>query len=336
MKRWNSKLARAVYLFVSIITITATRAAAVTPQSSKREIAPKSVTFFSEGVKLVGDLYIPEGLAAGEKRAGIVLCYGYTGVRTLYEPPTAQALSQVGYVVLTFDYKGWGDSDGPRTRLSPYGRVIDTQAALTFLSIQPQVDANQVGLYGSSYGGATVIFTTAIDPRVKTVMCVTGVGNGLRWMRSIRRPDEYADMLDRAAADRAMRVTTGKSEMVDRNEILIPDRLSAKIAAETRKNDGTTVSKIPLEYIDDTAGFNPEWVVDKIAPRPVLFLSTDDDRLVPGEVVSMYAHANEPKKLVVLKGFGHYELYSGEGFRQLTEATLSWFTEKLPARPPEN
>ncbi len=119
-------------------------------------------------------------------------------IRSLYEPPTAQALSQAGYVVLTFDYKGWGDSEGPKTRLAPYGRVIDTQAALTFLSIQPQVDANQVGLYGSSYGGATVIFTTAIDPRVKTVMCVTGVGNGLRWMRSIRHPDEYADMLDRA------------------------------------------------------------------------------------------------------------------------------------------
>ena len=133
-----------------------------------------------------------------------------------------------------------------------------------------------------------------------------------------------------------MRVTTGKSEFVERNEILIPDRLSARIAAETRKNNPLVVSKVPREYIDDTAGFNPEWVVDKIAPRPALFVTTDNDRLIPGEVDSMYAHANEPKKLVVLKGFGHYELYSGEGFRQLTEVTLSWFTEKLPARPTEN
>jgi fermentation-respiration switch protein FrsA (DUF1100 family) len=336
MNRWNFKLASAVCLFVSIIALIAARAAAVTPQTSKNEIATRHVNFYSEGVKLAGDLFIPEGLAAGEKRAGIVLCYGYTGNRSLYEPPTAQALSQAGYVVLTFDYKGWGDSEGPRTRLAPYGRVIDTQAALTFLSVQPQVDANQVGLYGSSYGGATVIFTAAIDPRVKTVMSVTGPGIGLRWMRSIRHPDEYADMLDRAAADRALRVTTGKSEMVDRNEILIPDRLSLKIATDTRQKNGSTVSKIPLEYIDDTAGFNPEWVVDKISPRPVLFLTTDNDRLVPGEVQSVFAHAAEPKKLIVLKGFGHYELYSGEGFRQLTAATLAWFTEQLPARPSQN
>ena len=39
----------------------------------------KPVTFYSEGVKLVGDLYLPDDLVRGEKRAGIVLCHGYTG-----------------------------------------------------------------------------------------------------------------------------------------------------------------------------------------------------------------------------------------------------------------
>jgi uncharacterized protein len=69
---------------------------------------------------------------------------------------------------------------------------------------------------------------------------------------------------------------------------------------------------MPLEFIDDTLGFNPEWVVDRIAPRPILFITTDDDCLVPPqESEAMYARAGEPKKLVVLKGFGHYEVYGG-------------------------
>ena len=46
----------------------------------------KPVTFFSEGVRLAGDLYLPDDLASGEKRAGIVLCHGYTGVRTSNPP----------------------------------------------------------------------------------------------------------------------------------------------------------------------------------------------------------------------------------------------------------
>src|SRR5262249_1123566 len=76
----------------------------------------------------------------------------------------------------TFDYKGWGDSDGPRSRLAPYSRVADVQAALTFLGVQPEVDADRLGLYGTSYGAATVVWVAAIDPRVKCV--VAGVGHG--------------------------------------------------------------------------------------------------------------------------------------------------------------
>ena len=66
------------------------------------------VTFYSEGFKLSADLFLPEGLRPDEKRAGIVLCHGYTGVKDLYLPDNARVLNEAGYVVLTFDYKGWG------------------------------------------------------------------------------------------------------------------------------------------------------------------------------------------------------------------------------------
>jgi hypothetical protein len=93
------------------------------------------------------------------------------------------------------------------------------------------------------------------------------------------------------------------------------------------------VSQIPLEFIDDTLGFHPEWVVGRIAPRPVMFITTDDDRLVPPEEsVALYENAGDPKKLVVLSGWGHYEVYAGEAYRQVMEATVAWFQEHLPAR----
>jgi dipeptidyl aminopeptidase/acylaminoacyl peptidase len=293
----------------------------------------EGVSFYSEGTRLSGDLFLPDGLSAGERRAGVVLCHGYTGVRNLYLPDTAKALTDAGYVVLTFDYKGWGDSDGPKSRLSPYGRVIDSQAALTFLGAQPMVDAERLGIYGTSYGGATVVWTAAVDPRVKAVVSVVGIGHGRRWMRSVRRPDEFADLLVRSEADRVRRVMTGSSEFADRSEILLPDRQSAELAAAARRGNPGAVGEIPLEYIDETLGFHPEWIVDKIAPRPVLFITSDDDRLVPpDESESLYAKAGEPKKLVVLKGWGHYEVYTGEAFRQVIEPTLAWYRQHLPAR----
>jgi dipeptidyl aminopeptidase/acylaminoacyl peptidase len=289
------------------------------------------ISFYSEGVRLAGDLFLPDDLARGETRAGIVLCHGYTGVRNLYLPDIARVLTEAGYVVLTFDYKGWGDSDGPKSRLSPYGRVIDTQAALTWLGAQDIVDAGRLGIYGTSYGGATVVWVAAVDQRVKCVVSVVGIGHGQRWMRSVRRPDEYHDLLERSAADRVRRAMTGASEFVDRSDILLPDRQSAELAAAARRGNPGAVSEIPLEFIDDTMGFHPEWVVDKIAPRPVLFITTDNDRLVPqDESEALYSRAGEPKRLVVLPGFGHYEVYTGDAFRQVMAPTLGWFHQYLP------
>jgi dipeptidyl aminopeptidase/acylaminoacyl peptidase len=293
----------------------------------------KRVTFYSESFNLVGDLYVPGDLQKSDKRAGIVLCHGYTGIRNLYLPEIAHVLNEAGYVVLTFDYKGWGDSEGPKSRLAPYSRVADVQAALTFLSLQPEVEPSRLGVYGTSYGGATVIWVGAIDERVRCVVSVVGIGNGARWMRSVRRPDEYSDLLERSSNDRVKRMRSGKSELVDRNEILLPDRQSAELSTKARLNVRGAVTEIPMEFVDETLSFNPEWIVDKIAPRPVLFITTDNDRLVPPEQSeAMYARAMEPKKLVVLKGYGHYEVYAGEGFREVMDATLAWYRRYLPPR----
>jgi len=293
----------------------------------------KPVSFYSEGHKLVGDLFLPEDIGRGERRAGIVLCHGYTGVKDLYLPDNARVLNEAGYVVLTFDYKGWGESEGPRTRLAPHSRVSDVQAALTFLGLQDEVDEARLGIYGTSYGGATVVWTAAIDARVKCVVSVVGIGHGGRWMRGVRRPDEWFDLLQRAAADRRKRVLDGESELVERGEVLLPDRQSAELAAAARRNIPSALNTLPLEYVDETLSFHPEWVVDKIAPRPILFITTDDDRLVPPEESeALHAKAGEPKKLVVLEGYGHYEVYAEPAFSEVMAETVAWYESYLPAR----
>lgn len=294
---------------------------------------PTPIHFYSEGQKLVGDLFLPAGLKPGEQRAGIVLCHGYTGVKDLYLPDNARVLNEAGYVVLTFDYKGWGQSEGQRSRLAPYSRVADVQAAITCLGLQDCVDEERIGIYGTSYGGATVTWTGAIDQRVKCIVSCVGVAHGARWMRSVRRPDEWVDLLARAKADREKRVLDGESEWAERREILLPDRQSAALAEAARKNNPNAINTLPLDYIDETLQFHPEWVVDKIAPRPILFITTDDDRLVPPEESrALYEKAGEPKKLVTLKGFGHYEVYVEPAFSQVMDETVAWFRQYLPAK----
>jgi fermentation-respiration switch protein FrsA (DUF1100 family) len=150
-------------------------------------------------------------------------------------------------------------------------------------------------------------------------------------MRSVRRPDEWFDLLARADADRIRRAQEGRSELVERSEILLPDRQSAELAEAARRGNPAAVNRIPLEYVDDTLAFNPEWVVDRIAPRPVLFVTTDNDRLVPPEESErLYARAGEPKRLVVLRGYGHYEVYREPAFGEVMRAAVDWYRMHLP------
>jgi pimeloyl-ACP methyl ester carboxylesterase len=290
----------------------------------------RAVSFFSGGSRLAADLYVPDGLETSETRPGVVLCCGYTGVKNLYLDEMAGRLAAAGFVALTFDYKGWGASEGPPLRLAPFGRVEDAQAALTFLSIQPEVDAGRLGLYGISYGGSTATFAAAIDRRVKAVVSVTGVGHGERWLRSVRRPWEYRELLDRSWRDHNRQVSAGTSELVDRSDVLMLDPRSVEISAKARAGRPGAAMLVPMEMIHETVGFNAEWVVGKIAPRACLFITSDFDELVPPEeAASLFQHAGDPKRLVVLEGFGHYDVFTPPALDQVMAEAIPWFQQYL-------
>lgn len=260
----------------------------------------------------------------------MVLCCGYTGIKDLYLNDMGRRLAAAGFVALTFDYKGWGKSDGPKLRLAPYGRVEDTQAAITFLAQQPEVDPERLGLYGISYGGSTAVFTAAVDQRPRAVVSVTGVGDGPRWMRGVRTPWDYRVLVDRGMADFAKQVARGESDLADRSEVLQHDPKSAEIAAAARRGLSGAAMQVPLEFVHETLAFRPEWVVDRITPRAALFITSDADELVlPEESVRMHDRAGEPKKLVVLKGYGHYEVFTPPAIDEVMAETLEWFRRYL-------
>jgi hypothetical protein len=98
------------------------------------------------------------------------------------------------------------------------------------------------------------------------------------------------------------------------------------------RDNPAAATQLPLEFVDDTLGFNPEWIVERIAPRPVLFITTDVTVWCRRRRARLCLRAGEPKKLVVLKGVGHYEVYGGEAFRQVIDETVAWYKTHLPAR----
>ncbi len=291
------------------------------------------VSFYSDGIQLVGYVYEPADFQSGEKRSGILLCHGFGAHQERYLPEIAQHLAQQGYVAMTFDYRGFGESEGPRWRMIPQEQVCDIRNALTFLQMQESVEPACLGLYGTSFGGANVCSVAAVDPRVKCVVSVVGVGCGERWLRSLRRAWEWHAFRKELEEDWRQRVVTGSSKMVDRTYIMLPDPDTQANAEWAVKQFPRSCTHLPLETAQAVTDYHPEDLVARISPRPVLFIVAENDVLVPAENTrELYERAGDPKRWAVIPNIGHYDAYFPPAFERVMEETTAWYAHYLPAK----
>lgn len=294
----------------------------------------RKVSFFSEGHRLDGLLFSPDDVKPGEQRPGVVLCVGYTYLKTMVMPDIAKILTKLGYVALTFDYRGFGDSDGPRWRLIPNEQVNDARAALTFLADQPYVDPERLAVIGISLGGSNAVTVGAVDARIKAVVAIEPMGDGRRWLRSLRRYAEWMDFEDRLAADRLQRVKTGASESVDPHEIAIPDSASKAFLDAVANEFPQMQCKVPLETADALIEYSPESVVHRIAPRPLLLIHGRRDQMVPvEESISLAQAAGQSAQLDLIPDMEHFNwvMPNSPGFKQVTDLIVEFLQEKLSA-----
>jgi fermentation-respiration switch protein FrsA (DUF1100 family) len=293
------------------------------------------VSFYSQGHKLDGILYLPKNHEANQRLPGIVFCLGYTYLKDFLVPEMAKRLGAQGYACLVFDYRGFGKSEGPRGRLLPLEQVADIRSAITFLTAQPNVDANRIGLVGISLGGSHALYTAGTDERVQAVAAVAPMGEGRRWLRGGRRYWEWVEFLGKVEADRTARVLGGKGEQVDAWEIVSPDPASRAFLAAMLRDFPAMRCELSLETAEALLAYSPESVVGRIAPRPVLLLHGEADLLVPAdESRSLFGRAAEPRRLVIVPGMGHFDwaVPQDQRFARVLEVVGRWLEDHLGSR----
>jgi pimeloyl-ACP methyl ester carboxylesterase len=71
-------------------------------------------------------------------------------------------------------------------------------------------------------------------------------------------------------------------------------------------------------------------IVDRIAPRPVLFLHGAEDWLInASHSQKLYEKAKEPKKIVIIKGAGHAETMFDQKPHEFMKPCLAWLADTL-------
>ena len=293
------------------------------------------LSFYSDGLRIAGYLMHSRDARGGASpRPAILMLSGYGGNPHFDCIDLMRRLAEDGWPVFTFDYRGHGGSEGVRGRHRPLEQAQDAFDAISFMQTLPDIDPERIGVFGTSFGGAHALWVAAHDERVRCVVASAAVTHGERWLRLLRRPWEWMDFRDRVVSDARRRVADGSTCVVQRGDIMLrdPDALRQR-ASQFPEGPPLPPEDIDLESAEACMRYRPEWVADRISPRPVLMITASRDALVPPEEqLSCYARLGEPKRLVTLPEAGHYDTYE---FRNpavaavIHEETAAWFRQHL-------
>jgi uncharacterized protein len=288
----------------------------------------KEVTIWSEGVRLAADLFIPDDLKEDQRRPAILLCHGWAGPKSHLSATYAPFFCEAGFVCLTFDYRGWYESDArlvtmdkqPKpdgeglvsVRARPVLEVVDAldqnfdiYNCLDFLMSEPSVDPDRLALWGSSFGGSHVVHVAAHDKRIKAVVTQVPAGIG-----STEGVDGYEESLAGGYTQGCAKAR-GEIEFAPRPPG-IPESL--KGAADLGKN----------------ARYNPGLHMARINV-PILILDQEIEEyggidLAGSAIYKTLRNKND----VVYKVFSgtHYDIYE-KNYKEGSKMARDWFVEYL-------
>jgi predicted acyl esterase len=311
---------------VSLLLLLAPFASAQTTTPAYQppaDIVYRQATIISEGSRLAAEVF---ALKDSEEKPlpTVILCHGWGGVAERLRPE-AVAFARAGYLAVTFDYRGWGSSEGRLVATKPVARgkpgepvtaevkeireVVDPLDQTTDLANvihwvhgDKQCDKERIGLWGSSYSGGHVVYAAARDGRVKaTVSQVPGMDSRFVMQGAVRKQ----------TLDEATRRTHG--------ELGYPP----PGAVEVGKLRGAPIRERLMNYA-------PVEDADKAPNCAMLFIIAEKEELFDNRDHGIKAHAlaKGPKKLVTIPNITHYGVYS-EARPQCQKLAIDWFDTHL-------
>lgn len=275
-------------------------------------------------MKVVGNLFTPKNLKAGEKYPAIIVGHPMGAVKEQSANLYATKLAERGFITLAVDISFWGESEGePRNGVLPDLYAETFSAATDFLGTRPFIDRNRIGVIGICGSGSFAISAAKIDPRLKAIATISmyDIGaasrNGLKHSLTL---EQRKQIIAEAAEQRYVEFLGGEIKYTSGTVHELTEK-SNPIEREfyefyrTPRGEFTPEGASPLTTTHPTftgnikfMNFYPFTDIETISPRAMLFI-TGENAHSREFSEDAYRLAGEPKELYIVPGAGHVDLY---------------------------
>ena len=315
------------------------------PKSDK--VNHRKVTFVNRyGITLAADLYEPKN-AAG-KLAAIAVSGPFGAVKEQCSGLYAQTLAERGFLTIAFDPSFTGESGGtPRRMASPDINTEDFQAAVDFLSTQPNVDSERIGILGICGWGGLALNAAALDTRIKATVAST------MYNMSRVNANGYFDAADneKVRYETRQKLNAQRTKEYAQGFYEQGGGVVEPLPADAPKfvKDYYDYYKTPRGYHKRSGNSNDGWTVTgtmSFLNQPILAYSREIRSavlLIHGENahsryfsedayrdMSSYTDYRDNKELLIGPGASHTDLYDGGGKNAIPFDKLDrFFTEHL-------
>ncbi|MFD9901041.1 alpha/beta hydrolase [Mesorhizobium sp. NPDC059025] len=137
------------------------------------EARTERVFFTSQGERMAGTLYLPEDAGNTVPAPAVVVTGAWMTVKEQMPARYARELADRGFVALTFDFRGWGESGGTRRQFEdPSSKIADIMAAAAYLTTLPGIDAERIAGLGICASSGYMVHAAAVTPALKAVALV--------------------------------------------------------------------------------------------------------------------------------------------------------------------
>jgi len=283
--------------------------------------------FYSDGLRLDGQFYVPDDFSPGQRRPLVIACSGFTGMRKIHPERFARWLTQRGYVCFGFDYRGYGKSEGPRFRVVIEEQVRDIRNAISVAAASKLVDHENIFLLGWAMGGGLVLDTARELDGLRGICAVNGLYDGALFQLAHRGADGLGSLRRRIRDERFRRATTGIAEYVDPFDVYPLDDLTRQyVTASLEPVEGYEATVCSFELAESLL----RWSVLPTVPDlrlPLFVAHGDRNELHPTEqLTELRKQYGGPIEVLWLEGAGHTEWMHDDDpiFAYLCNRLHSW------------